>query len=86
MEAAGDTGLSGARVLLALLGVSARVWRRHGGIPGLAVADDFVAGNAATSSGKDIASAGSIRDAAANSSPPLLKILLKSQKVLLLTG
>ena len=86
MEAAGDTGLGGARVLLALLRVAARVWRRHGGIPGLAVADDIAAGNAATSSGKDIASAGSIRDAAANWSPPLLKILLKSQKVLLLTG
>ena len=79
-EAAGDTGLGGARVLLALLGVAARVWRRRGGIPGLAVAADIAAGNAATSSGKEIASAGSIRGAAA------LKIILKSKKALLLLG
>ena len=72
-EAAGDTG--------PLLGVAARVWRRRGGIPGLAVAADIAAGNAATSSGKDIASADPIRDAAAR-----LKILLKRKKVLLLPG
>ena len=54
-EAAGDTGLGGARVLLTLLGVAARVWRRRGGIPALAVAADIAAGNAATISGKDIA-------------------------------
>lgn len=48
------TGLGGARVLLALLGVTARVWRRRGGIPGLAVAADIAAGNAATNSGKEM--------------------------------
>ena len=76
---AGDTGLGGARVLLTLLGVAARVWRRRGGIPGLAVAADIAAGNAATSSGKEIASAGSIRGAAA------LKIILKSKKSIVIT-
>ena len=70
VAATGNTGADGARVLVAPLGVAARGGRRRGGTPGLAVAANIAAGNAATRSGKDIASAGPIRDAAANWSPP----------------
>ena len=57
-------------LLVVPLGVTARGGRRRGGPPGLAVAADIAAGNAMTSSRKDIVSVGLIRDAAANWSPP----------------
>ena len=56
-----NTNFSGARALLAFLGVTARGGCRRGEVPDHAIA----ANNAATSSGKNVESAGAIREAAA---------------------
>ena len=61
VEGTGNTGFGGARVLLGFLGVAARGRCRCGDVHGHVIAAD----NAASSSGKNIASAGTIRKAAA---------------------
>ena len=61
IEGTGNTGFGGARVLLAFLGVAARGGCLCVDVPGHTIASD----NAMTSSGKNIVSAGTIREAAA---------------------